>query len=241
SAPARPSRSRSSKTSRPARRGLRPLRMSPQSPRSSRPDGGIGEGTPFGVLQSERSLIYSRRVTTVAEPTRARAKPMSVYERRAMIVDAVIPLLIEHGRDVTTRQIADAAGIAEGTMFRVFADKEALFKAAVDKFLDPAPLHSGLRAIDPESPLEAKVGDILFQLRSRMTGIFGIMNAVGMSGPPPRRPVVHSFERVVEEVLRPNLDELQLSPERIAAFVRLVAFAAAIPHFNQDREIPAPR
>jgi hypothetical protein len=39
-------------------------------------------------------------------------------------------------------------------------------------------------------------------------------------------------------VLRPNLDELQLSPERIAAFVRLVAFAAAIPHFTQDREIP---
>jgi AcrR family transcriptional regulator len=176
-------------------------------------------------------------VTEVDEPTRTRAKSMSIDERRAMIVDAVIPLLIEHGREVSTRQIADAAGIAEGTIFRVFGDKDALFEAAVDKFLDPGPLHRGLRAIDPELPLEAKVNDILFQLRSRMTGIFGIMNAVGMSGPPPRRPIVQSFEQVVEEVLRPNLDELQLSPERIAAFVRLVAFAAAIPHFNQDHEI----
>jgi AcrR family transcriptional regulator len=155
-----------------------------------------------------------------------------------MIIDAIIPLLMEHGRSVTTRQIADAADIAEGTIFRVFADKDALFEAAVDKFLDPAPLHAGLRAIDPDLPLEAKVNDILFQLRSRMTGIFGIMSAVGMSGPPPRRPVVQSFEDVVEEVLRPNFEELQLSPERIAAFVRLVAFAAAIPHFNQDHEIP---
>jgi hypothetical protein len=49
---------------------------------------------------------------------------------------------------------------------------------------------------------------------------------------------VNRFEEVVEEVLRPNLDELRLDPERIAAFVRLVAFAAAIPHFHQDREIP---
>jgi AcrR family transcriptional regulator len=177
-------------------------------------------------------------VTNVQDPIRARAKPLSTDDRRAMIIDAIIPLLMEHGRSVTTRQIADAADIAEGTIFRVFDDKDALFEAAVDKFLDPAPLHAGLRAIDPDLPLEAKVNDILFQLRSRMTGIFGIMNAVGMSGPPPRRPVVQSFEHVVEEVLRPNLEELQLSPERIAAFVRLVAFAAAIPHFNQDREIP---
>ena len=42
-----------------------------------------------------------------------------------MIVDAALPLLLEHGEMVTTRQIADAAGIAEGTIFRAFADKDA--------------------------------------------------------------------------------------------------------------------
>ncbi len=155
-----------------------------------------------------------------------------------MIVEAVIPLLMQHGRAVTTRQIADAAGIAEGTIFRVFPDKEALFEAAVDKFLDPEPLHRGVRAIDPGLPLEAKVNDILAQLRSRMTGIFGIMSAVGMQGPPPRRPVAQSFENVIDEVLRPDLDQLVLDSARVAAFVRLVAFAAAIPHFTRDREIP---
>ena len=32
-----------------------------------------------------------------------------------MIIDAVIPLLLKHGADVTSKQIAEAAGIAEGT------------------------------------------------------------------------------------------------------------------------------
>jgi len=113
-----------------------------------------------------------------------RAKPLSTDDRRAMIIDAVIPLLMEHGRAVTTRQIADAADVAEGTIFRVFADKDALIDAAVNKFLDATAANRQLRAIDPELPLEAKVNDILFQLRGRMKGIFGIMNAVGMSGPP---------------------------------------------------------
>jgi AcrR family transcriptional regulator len=162
---------------------------------------------------------------------------MSVDERRSMIVDAVIPLLIESGRGVSTRQIADAAGIAEGTIFRVFADKEEIFAAAVDKFLDPGALHERLRAIDRDLPLEAKINDILFQMRSRMTGVFGIMNAVGMQGPPQRRRGPENFIDVIEEVLRPDLDVLSVPPERIGALIRLIAFASAIPQFNQGHEM----
>ena len=49
----------------------------------------------------------------------ARAKALSVEDRQAMLIDAVTPLLLEHGQAVTTRQIADCAGIAEGTIFRI--------------------------------------------------------------------------------------------------------------------------
>jgi AcrR family transcriptional regulator len=177
-------------------------------------------------------------VTNVEDPVRTRAKPLSTDDRRAMIIDAVIPLLMEHGRAVTTRQIADAADVAEGTIFRVFADKDALIDAAVDKFLDATAANRQLRAIDPELSLEAKVNDILFQLRSRMKGIFGIMSAVGMSGPPARSPSAENFEDVIEDVLRPDLERLQIPLDRIASFVRLVAFASAIPQFNQGNEIP---
>jgi AcrR family transcriptional regulator len=163
---------------------------------------------------------------------------MSVDERRAMIIDAVIPLLIEHGREVSTRQIADAAGIAEGTIFRVFADKDALFTAAVNKFLDPTAANRALRAIDPSISMEEKVNQVLLLMRGRMKGIFGIMQAVGMSGPPPRTPEAESFVDVIADVLGSDLAQLHVPVDRVGAFVRLVAFASAIRRFNAGREIP---
>jgi AcrR family transcriptional regulator len=169
--------------------------------------------------------------------TRTRAKPLSPDDRRAAIIDAVTPLLIEHGRALTTRQIADAAGIAEGTIFRAFPDKDAIFEAAVEKFLDPTDINARLRAIDPELSLEAKVNDILVQLRGRMTGIFGMMQAAGVTGPPPRRPEVEDFVDVISDVLGPSLRELRVPPEQFTSFLRLVAFASSIRHFNQGHEI----
>ena len=67
-------------------------------------------------------------------------------ERRAAIIDAVVPLLREYGEAVTCRQIADAAGIAEGTIFRVFADKDELLARRVRAAVDLAPA----RSIDPQ-------------------------------------------------------------------------------------------
>ena len=56
---------------------------------------------------------------------------MPPEERREAIVQATLPLLREHGANVTTRQIAQAASIAEGTVFRVFSDKEELLRNCV--------------------------------------------------------------------------------------------------------------
>src|SRR5258705_6822875 len=90
---------------------------------------------------SEYSLSYTGVVNTaLAEPDpprRQRVAAMAPDHRRAAIVDATIPLLRENGLLVTTRQIADAAGVAEGTIFGVFNDKASLIRAAVIKALDP--------------------------------------------------------------------------------------------------------
>src|SRR5215475_10294923 len=90
--------------------------------------------------------------TTGSRSTRASALPPD--ERRSMIVAATLPLLLEHGDRVTSRQIAEAAGIAEGTIFRVFADKDEVIVAVIDAALDQDPLETALDEIDPKLGFE---------------------------------------------------------------------------------------
>ncbi|HEV7760274.1 MAG TPA: helix-turn-helix domain-containing protein, partial [Acidimicrobiales bacterium] len=71
------------------------------------------------------------------EPGRGRrAAAMPPDERRAAIACAALPLLLERGLAVTTRQIAEAAGVAEGTIFGVFPDKASLILAALGTAFD---------------------------------------------------------------------------------------------------------
>ena len=172
------------------------------------------------------------------EAQRERARPLSPEDRREAILWAVLPLLKEHGRDVSTKQLAEAAGVAEGTLFRAFGDKESLLEAAVAKLLDPLPLISGLRSIDVDLPLEQKLNDILFHLRARMLGIFRIMAALGMRSRPPGTPEPGHWIVVVTELLAPHADELSVPPETVAYWLRMQAFASTLPLFNNPYEFP---
>jgi AcrR family transcriptional regulator len=84
---------------------------------------------------------------TATKPRRATALPPD--ERRSMIVEATLPLLLEHGDRVTSKQIAEAAGIAEGTVFRAFADKDELIVAVIESAIDTHPLERALATIPP--------------------------------------------------------------------------------------------
>ncbi len=80
---------------------------------------------------------------------------MSRDDRRAAIAAATVPLLARYGAAVTTRQIAEAANVAEGTLFRAFEDKDELIHAALVAALDPAPLVRTIEAVPAEDSLEA--------------------------------------------------------------------------------------
>jgi AcrR family transcriptional regulator len=166
---------------------------------------------------------------------RGRARPLSVEDRQAMIIDATIPLLLEYGRGVTSKQIAEAAGIAEGTIFRAFGDKETLVQAAIEKYLDPEPLRDALRAIEPSLPLEHKVRAILYLLRERFQSVMRIMATIGPERPPVPQ-VRHHFVEIIEQILAPELDRLNWPAERVAYILRLISFSSAFPALNEGVE-----
>src|SRR4051812_42163245 len=107
-----------------------------------------------------------------------RATPMALEDRRAALITATEPLLERFGRDVSTRQIAEAAGVAEGTIFRAFATKEELIDAVVDEVFDETRTHAAVASIDPTLPLEDRLVAAVSILQDRTRRVFALFHAL---------------------------------------------------------------
>ena len=153
-----------------------------------------------------------------------RAAPMSPDDRRAAILTAVIPVLRERGVSVTTRELAEAAGVAEGTLFRVFPDKESIVHAAVRHALDPSELVAQIEALADGDLRERLAGVVrLVHARSReVAALFAV--ATQLQDPDGRGPHHHPgrgqhrthLEPVVAAVvavLEPHRERLRRPPE----------------------------
>lgn len=121
----------------------------------------------------------------------ARACPLPPDVRRARLVDAARDLIAAQGRVSTTREIAEAAGVAEGTIFRVFATKDELLGAVVASTFCPAVFRRRLADVDPHLPLRERLVAIVTLLQRRFVDTFGIMNALGLTAPPAFPPGAH--------------------------------------------------
>jgi AcrR family transcriptional regulator len=177
------------------------------------------------------SVVLPSEFVVVTTP---RAKPMSVEQRQDQIISVTIELLLEHGRDVTSKEIAEAAGIAEGTIFRAFGDKETLIEAAVDRYFDPLPLRTALGSIDRDLPLDGIIRRVVELMAERFRNVVRIMIAVGRDRPPARPENRQEFANIVGDLLEPYRDELALEPSRVAYYIRLLAFSSAMPGMTED-------
>lgn len=170
-----------------------------------------------------------------------RAAALAPDARRAQIVAAATPLVREHGTSVTTKQIAAAAGIAEGTVFRAFADKEKLLHAVVEDVLRPEPALQQIATIDLDRPLAAVVRDIAVTLQERVRSVFDIIMAVHWMPEAARRPDPQPdpiMQRVIE-ILERFRDTLSVEPAKAADVLRILIFAGTHPMINEGRPLLA--
>lgn len=152
---------------------------------------------------------------------------MPAAERRAAIVESVAPLVRQQGHAVTTRQIADAAGIAEGTIFRVFADKRELIDAVICHELDEGPLLAALASVDIDLPLETRLLAACEILQHRMRRVTRLMYLLWTSdgghpparrGAPGRRDAGAGRAEVVR-LLSPDAHRLSVDTDRAAGLL----------------------
>jgi AcrR family transcriptional regulator len=114
---------------------------------------------------------------TLTKTKRAGALPPEA--RRSMIVAATLPLLVEFGDRVTSRQIAEAAGIAEGTIFRAFADKDEVIAAVIEAALDPAPLEAAFSNIAGDLGFEPTLAAAIVIMQQRVIDIWRLVSNIG--------------------------------------------------------------
>jgi AcrR family transcriptional regulator len=163
-----------------------------------------------------------------APPARTRAAALPFEERRRTIVDAAIPLLMELGEQVTTRHVADAAGIAEGTLFRVFPDKDSLLSAVIDRILDPEPHEKALAAIDASQPLASVVAQAAEMSQRRGADVWRLLSRIGKRGDEPeRRPMEESPALV--RLFEAHRAEITVPPRAAARNLRALTLAMSHP------------
>lgn len=184
---------------------------------------------------------------------RTRAKPIPAADRRAAIIAVTETLLIEHGTATTTRLIAEAAGVAEGTIFRHFRDKRELYRAVAENVFNPSRAGQSMAEVvegkvDIEDKLRAVIDLLSASSRRGILVMMAVRSALAEEpasedvrhppGPPKflieaNKVLIDNLTRLVFE---PHANELRLPPQKAALVLRSLTIGAWLPGLHRTNQ-----
>lgn len=176
---------------------------------------------------------------------------MTLEDRRAALISATEPLLERYGRDVSTRQIAEAAGVAEGTIFRAFATKDELIDAVIEEVFDEQRTRDAILAIDRGLPLTERLVRAVTILQDRTRRVFALFHALRLrpgwgrhdGDDPPAHESLHAkqqhdrdlLELVLVDLIGADAQELRFPPLESVTALRAAVFALTHPLLGDER------
>ncbi len=184
-------------------------------------------------------------MTTASRTPRKRVQALAPDERRAALIAATTPLLQEHGLEVTTRQIADAAGVAEGTIFGVFPDKASLLRAAMIEAFRPDEAVRALAEIARVEDLRERLVSIVELLGYGMAHRASLIAAMRKLVSQPESASVgdalfrsrNEIHNAITDAIEPNRAQLRPSPTAAARMLLMMVFAGSAGDFDDNEVI----
>lgn len=180
-------------------------------------DGSVSNGKGMDAMAGRvRKPAKSRKIRSAAGSAPARKRKVAPEARRQAILDAALSVFAERGfGPARLEDVAARAGVAKGTLYLYFKDKETLFEDVIRSAVSPLLAQLDALAAAPSIPFDQALEALYAMFEKEVLGTKRKLLVRLIIAEGPRFPVIAEFHyRNVVSRIMPLISELA---ERAAA------------------------